>query len=209
MPTTDRSAQNAPTTPRRHRGPTNARLLEACRTGDEKAWATLVERYERLVFSIALRTGLDRDDAADVTQLTFATLLESADRINDPDSLGWWLTTVAQRTSRRIADRRHREVATDEQHFDITAPCHAEHLTQVLMLHEGLARLDAGCRALLTALFAQEERTYVEVARSLGRPVGSIGPMRARCLDHLRDLITDQDDGATPATPVADPEVRR
>ncbi len=209
MPTTDRSAENTPTTRRRHQGPTNARLLEGCRTGDEKSWATLVSRYERLVFSIALRTGLDRDDAADVTQLTFATLLESADRINDPDSLGWWLTTVAQRTSRRIADRRRREVATDDDQFDITAPCHEEHLTQVLMLHDGLARLDAGCRALLTALFAQEERTYVEVARSLGRPVGSIGPMRARCLDHLRDLITDPPDGEVSTAPVNDPEVRR
>lgn len=188
---------------RRHRRQAvdNAALLDGCRRGDERAWSTIVERYERLVFSIALRDGLDRHDAADVTQLTFAALLESSERITNPDSLGWWLTTVAQRTSRRIANRRRREVATDDDVIDLTVSGEDESLTQVLVLHEGLARLDAGCRALLTALFSQEERTYVEVARSLGRPVGSIGPMRSRCLAHLRDLMTE--------TAIADPEVRR
>ena len=201
MPTTDATSKR-----RRHCGPSNAALLDACRSGDEHAWSSIVQRYERLVFSIALRSGLDRDDAADVTQLTFAALLESTDRINDPDALGWWLTTVAQRTSRRIVERRRREVAIDDEGIDLstidlTEPSEVEHLTQVLMLHEGLARLDDGCRSLLTALFSKEERSYVEVAQSLGRPVGSIGPMRARCLDHLRGLITE--------TAVTDPEVRR
>jgi hypothetical protein len=40
------------------------------------------------------------------------------------------------------------------------------------------------------ALYFQPERpSYAEVARRLGRPVGSIGPSRARCLKKLRQVL--------------------
>ena len=45
---------------------TDEELLHACRTGDSRAWEQLLERYERLVFSIARNTGLSREDAADM-----------------------------------------------------------------------------------------------------------------------------------------------
>src|SRR5436305_13408180 len=57
--------------------PEDAQLLERCRDGDSAAWDALVRRYERLVFSVALRNGLSREDAADVAQTTFLALLRS------------------------------------------------------------------------------------------------------------------------------------
>jgi Sigma-70 region 2 len=58
----------------------DADLLSRCRAGDDAAWDQLVGKYERLVFSVALRNGLDREDAADVTQTTFIALLDSTDQ---------------------------------------------------------------------------------------------------------------------------------
>ena len=58
-------------------------LLSACRDGDQDAWEVLVERYERLVFSVALRNGVTREEAADITQMTFIALLASIEKLRE------------------------------------------------------------------------------------------------------------------------------
>lgn len=54
------------------------RLLQACRRGDESAWEALVERYQRLIYAIPRRAGLDKDQAAEVFQEVFTTLTGSS-----------------------------------------------------------------------------------------------------------------------------------
>jgi DNA-directed RNA polymerase specialized sigma24 family protein len=39
--------------------------------------------------------------------------------------------------------------------------------------------------------FHVEEPSYEDVAASLGIPVGSVGPTRARCLKRLRKLLEE------------------
>ena len=41
-------------------------LIRRCRQGSAGAWHQLLNKYERLVYSIPLRYGLSRDDAADI-----------------------------------------------------------------------------------------------------------------------------------------------
>jgi DNA-directed RNA polymerase specialized sigma24 family protein len=61
---------------------------------------------------------------------------------------------------------------------------------QVAALHDGLARLGAPCRDLLAArYFDPAEPSYAEIAQRMGRALGGIGPLRARCRERLRDLI--------------------
>ena len=84
------------------------KLIEACRKGDGQAWQTMLDQYERLVFSIPLNYGLSADDAADVTQLTFTILMESLDRLRDDSNLAAWLSTVAKRHSWRLIRQRRR-----------------------------------------------------------------------------------------------------
>ena len=58
-------------------------------------------------------------------------------------------------------------------------------------LHDGLSKVSESCRELLQALYFDEEGSfYAEVAAWLGRPVGSIGPTRARCLESPRKVMT-------------------
>ena len=62
-----------------------------------EAWQKLLDKYERIVFSVPRRYGLSVDDAADVTQLTFTILVENMDKLPEDSRLGGWLTTVARR----------------------------------------------------------------------------------------------------------------
>jgi RNA polymerase sigma factor (sigma-70 family) len=175
-------------------------LIQACREGDSWAWKHLLNKYEGLVYSIPLRYGLSRDDAADIAQITFTILIQSLDGLAEDSRLGPWLVTVARRHTWRLLQRNRRE-APDErlegtdllQSAVLLGKSDAEsieHWELSEWLEAGLSKLGEPCRELLVALYFQAERSsYAEVAERLGRPVGSIGPTRARCLKRLRQVL--------------------
>lgn len=180
------------------RAPDDQALILACRKGDAAAWEQLLQKYERLVFSVARTCGLTPEDAADITQLTFTYLLQSLDTVQ-VDRLGGWLTTVARRHSWRVRQREQRASAieVDVEGIDELFPQQMadrpiERWELVEWLHDGLAQLGERCQRLLIALYLDsQEYGYREIAQALGMPEGSIGPTRARCLTQLRQLLTE------------------
>jgi RNA polymerase sigma factor (sigma-70 family) len=178
------------------------RLLQACRAGDAKGWSGLLDKYERLVYSIPLNYGLSRDDAADIAQIVFTSLLQSLDTLREDSNLAGWLATVARRHSWRMMTRRRTEQLDPLDNDDVHSlfPAHtgeADRVETAEWLHGGLAQLDERCRQLLLALyFDPDELSYGDIAARLGMAEGSIGPTRARCLQRLRHLLVP---GAKPA----------
>lgn len=177
-------------------------LIERCRQGSAGAWHQMLNRYERLVYSIPLRYGLSREDAADVTQLTFTVLIQNLDSLAEDSRLGAWLSTVARRNTWRLLNRNRREIAR-EHLLDASlaesavllgkSDAHSiEHWELTDWLNAGLSQLNEVCRKLLLALYFEPERSsYAEVAGRLGMPLGSIGPTRARCLKRLKQVLTE------------------
>lgn len=78
-------------------------LVQACLDGAETAWETLVERYGRLVYAIARRSGVSPEDADDVFQVVFTTLFRRLHGLRDQTRLSSWLITVTHRESWRVA----------------------------------------------------------------------------------------------------------
>src|SRR5438477_7765752 len=101
--------------------PTDKQLLTACRRGEEAAWEALVRRYQRLIYAIPQRAGLDTDSAAEVFQEVFTTLLQKLDRIEQPERLHAWLVTTARRKTWRVISQRRTVLqrgADDESEVD-------------------------------------------------------------------------------------------
>ena len=159
-------------------------------------------RYERVVYSIPLRYGLSREDAADISQLTFAALLRGIDDLLEDSNLGGWLVTVAKRHTWRFMkhDRRDDVLSSDSLKdsglVDSVATLgredadSIEHWELSYWLEGGLSRLDRDCRELLMDLYLRADTlSYKEVAARLDVPLGSVGPTRARCLKRLRRLL--------------------
>lgn len=177
--------------------PTNRALIQACRQGESEAWEQLLDKYERLVFSIPLNYGLSHEDAADVVQLTFTILLQSLDSLREVDHLGSWLTTVAKRhTWRLLNQNKHVEsLDRDEVVENIVLVDESEKTNRERKeIHEwilqGLSELGERCRNLLNALyFDADQPSYIDVAAQLNMQVGSIGPTRIRCLAHLQEIM--------------------
>src|SRR5262245_3528304 len=102
--------------------PSDEALILACRRGDAAAWETLIARYQRLVFSISRRAGLDADLSAEVFQQVFTALLERLDHIEQPMYIGAWLATTARREAHRVRQRERAASASrdrEDQESDI------------------------------------------------------------------------------------------
>lgn len=178
---------------------TDKELVIACRQGDESSWQVLVDRYQRLVYAVPRRAGLNEDQASEVFQEVFLTLFEKMNEINEPDRLHAWLVTTARRkTWRLLSKERSRQPAqTDEDDEALVvvddSPLPDETLVRLEEQHRirtALAGLDTRCQNLLTMLYYQAEPPpYSEIAAILGTPEGSIGPTRARCLKKLLKLL--------------------
>ena len=179
---------------------TDAELLEGCRRGDAAAWEALVKRYERLIYAIPRRAGLDEDAASEVFQEVFTTLFEKLDDISQPDRLHAWLVTTAKRKTWRLIGSRppssrrpagDADEGTDAELLALpdNAPLPDEVLVRLEQQHQvraALSALDERCRKLLTLLFYRADPPpYSDIAAAIGAPEGSIGPTRARCLQKL------------------------
>jgi RNA polymerase sigma factor (sigma-70 family) len=169
-------------------------LIASARTGDERAWAALVERYASLVWSICRQHGLSDADAEDVGQNVWLQLVRQLDQIREPAALPGWLVTTTRRTCARLRrtgeGRLSRGRCLDAE---LLPDAEGEAVERDLLaaerhaaLREAFADLPISHQRLITMLIADPPVPYAEISARLGIAVGSIGPIRARCLDRLR-----------------------
>ena len=183
-------------------GRSDEELLAGCRRGEESAWEALVARYQRLIYAIPRRAGLDEDAASEIFQDVFAALLESISTIEQPSRLQAWLVTTAKRKTWRAVGRAKslRPFADDPEEaggemYDIPDERvlpeeELSRLEEQHLVRAALGELDERCRKLIQMLFyAAEPPPYSEIAAALGTSEGSIGPTRARCLKKLLGVL--------------------
>ena len=169
-------------------------LVTRAAAGDQSAWDKIVERYSPLVWSICVRYQLGRQDIDDVGQNVWLLLVERIGSLREPAALPGWLATTTQRECLRVlrAERRKdRAVLLPEDQMPPDAD--AAMIDQEILIAErdaalraAFAELSPSCRELLSMLVCDPPCAYAQISTTLGVAVGSIGPMRARCLDRLR-----------------------
>lgn len=183
--------------------PTDETLVRACARGDAVAWDTLVDRYKRLIYTVARRSGLDDEQATDVFQRVFTILLERIASIEQPSQISAWFIATTRREAWRMRKREQLAPAArgipEDYAADLpdTDPLPEDQVQLIEDQHRvrlALEALDERCRHLLTLLFlTREPPTYATIATLLDMREGAIGPTRARCLQKLRRLLPDQE----------------
>jgi RNA polymerase sigma factor (sigma-70 family) len=174
--------------------PTVIALVNRAASGDQSAWNEIIERYAPLVWSICARYRLDREDIDDVGQTVWLLLVEKLGSLREPAALPGWLATTTQRECLRVVRVAHRHdhaelPPADHMLPDPEAPMIDEEIIAAerdAALRAAFAELPSGCRDLLSMLTTDPPCPYSKISANLGVAVGSIGPMRARCLARLR-----------------------
>jgi RNA polymerase sigma factor (sigma-70 family) len=159
---------------------------------DQQAWDELIERYAPLVWAICSRYRLSNHDIEDVGQSVWLLLVEQLSRLREPAALPGWLATTTNRECLRVvaATRKsqHLGSAVDDAAFVDERAIDEEILIaeRNAALRTGFAELPLHSQHLLAMLFRDPPCSYSEISATLGIPIGSIGPQRARCLERLR-----------------------
>lgn len=190
-------------------GPNVAELVLDAGAGDRSAWNALVDRFGPMVWAIARSHRLNASDASDVSQTTWLRLVEHLDRIQQPERVGAWLATTARHESLRLLRVGDRQVPTAEEKIadlhEVQEPAIDVHLLTEERdqgLWEAFAQLPPRCQMILRLLMADTPLAYRDLGEAMDMPVGSIGPTRARCLEHLRQialqygLLLEQEDAS-------------
>jgi RNA polymerase sigma factor (sigma-70 family) len=174
--------------------PSVTALVCRVRDGDQVAWDELIERYSPLVWSICVRYQLARHDIDDVGQSVWLLLVEQIGRLREPAALPGWLATTTRRECLRIlrAARRPDQVELPPEGQMPSDPDAAMIEQEIIVaerdaaLRAAFAELPPSCHELLSMLMSDPPCAYADISATLGIPVGSIGPTRARCLNRLR-----------------------
>lgn len=181
-------------------------LVARARTGDERAFRALLEKYERAVFSICLRMVRNRDEAADLAQESFIKVFASLDRYNPAYAFSSWLFKI---TSNLCIDHlRKRRIITfamdepvESESGEYTRQYVAPDPTpdETFSRNEKMQKLDAGIAALpehyriMLVLRHQEDMSYEEIAESLAIPLGTVKARIHRAREMLKAILEDTD----------------
>lgn len=179
-------------------------LRRYAKTGDESAFAELVQRYLKLVYFAALRqVGGDTHRAEDVTQTVFTLLARKASSLTQHQSLAGWLHTTtrfsaskATRTERRRIAREQEAHTMHELTTGSTPDDECDRLRPVL--DEVLGELSAPDReAVLLRFFAS--LSFAEVGAKLHVAENAARMRVDRALDKMRAQFAERGRTSTTA----------
>ncbi|POX51649.1 RNA polymerase subunit sigma-24 [Streptomyces sp. Ru71] len=174
-------------------------LVRSAVDGDGAAWKALVEGLSPLVWSVVRAHRLSDADAHEVYQTVWFRFAQHLGRLREPDKAGSWLASTARHESLKVIKSLQRLTLTDdpqlldrasEEHSPEQSLLRAEEAAaereRIRSLWRELEELGERCRGLLRVLMASPPPSYQEVSAALGIAVGSIGPLRQRCLRRLK-----------------------
>jgi RNA polymerase sigma-70 factor (ECF subfamily) len=180
---------------------TPSSLLERLRHPfDPEAWARFVSLYTPLIYSWGRRIGLQDQDAADLVQEVFVTLLQVLPTFtyDRHKSFRRWLRTITLNKWRNLRKRSDQRVQGGSR-SDLEAVAEPDELAAAweAEYQQNLAR-----RALCIMQTDFEEKTWkacwetvvgsrpaAEVAAELGLTVGAVHAAKFRVLDRLRQEL--------------------
>ena len=173
------------------------RLVRECCKGNQAAWSALIEKYKNLIFSVPIKFGLSREDAADIFQAVCVDLLSDLPKLREPKALAKWLMqTSFHKCLRWKKDRLNLvdDLAISEGEIHASGEELPEEMIYQLereqSVREAMAELPPRCGQMVNMLFFDDPpRAYQAVAKELGIASGSIGFIRGRCLKKMRRLL--------------------
>lgn len=183
-------------------------LLRQARQGDYAAFTSLVERFQHRVYAVARRITGQAQDAEDVTQQTFLSLIEHLEQFREESSVATWVLRIATNHALKLLRKRRGlptvplEVAAGPEDDYATLP-HPDYIAQWRenpadlaqrtevrqLLDDALAELNEKYR-LIFILRDVEGLSIKETAEALGLTEANVKVrlLRARLL--LRERLT-------------------
>jgi len=194
----------------RDRAEQDLEVVEQALKGAPDGFRSLVERYQRPVFSIILRLVRDRATTEDLAQEAFLKAFRALDSFDRRRKFSSWLFAIAHNTAidhlrKRVLDTVPLETGDDQRDpIDVVAGPATESPESAAISGDlarcfevALAELRPEYAEVLTLRFG-EGLAYDEIAEVVGLPLGTVKThlyrARRRLADRLRSMGWGEDD---------------
>lgn len=171
-------------------------LVVAARTGDQRAFADLVRRWQRRLLAHAWRLTGDDEAARDAVQSGWLEIVRGLGRLQDERAFpAWAYRIISRRCARHIkgvqGQRETARAAAAEPKPELTQP-DLEQRDEVKRLHTAIRSLPPPQRAAV-ALFHFEDLSIPEIAVALDVPAGTIKTRLMHARRRLRGVLEGED----------------
>jgi RNA polymerase sigma factor (sigma-70 family) len=154
---------------------TDLALIEAVLDGNNGAYAELVNRHKRFVFTMALKFAKNREDAEEIAQDCFVKAYRSLGSFKNTSKFSTWLYTITYTTA--MTYLRRKRVATQsiddeeshlqlENHISSYQADDVEKKSKYVYLNLAISQLLPDDAVIIT-LFYQSEQSLDEIAKVL------------------------------------------
>jgi len=147
-------------------------VVRQCLGGDTQAFGLLVEKYQGIVYNVALRMVRDAADAEDIAQAAFLKAYEKLGTYNERFRFYSWLYRITVNEALNFLDRQKRFARLDEGAEDPqqVREVEGEARERSERIQEGLLELKPDHRVVLI-LRHFEELSYEEIGAILDIPI--------------------------------------
>lgn len=178
-------------------------IVRSARAGREDAYAELVRRYRRRVLDSIYRIVHHTERTKDLAQETFVKAFNALDRYHSERRFLPWIRTIATNSAsdyvrRKRPDRADSPWAVTPRRIDAerifvpgptdTPAAERHRRDAAAAVRRALKRLKPKYRRCITLRYV-DNRSYQEIARLMGVPVGTVGTYLHRALKDLRRMI--------------------
>ena len=170
-------------------------LMVAYTEGDSAAFDALFERYAKLIFRVLRRKVRREEDAAELVQQTFLQMHRARAQFEPGRKLRPWLMTIAFNLNRQLFRGRIRR---PEEQLDFE-PVHdkaidsLERASDARRIRRAVATLPKGQRDVIVMHWF-EDRTFAEVAQTLGLSTSAVKVRAHRGYKALRQVLQANDE---------------
>ncbi len=172
--------------------------------GAESALTILINRHLRAVYNFVYRLTYNKENTEDIVQETFFKVWKNLKKFRVGENFKTWLFTIARNSTIDFLRKKKEYVFSDFENTEggnhladsLTDPeplpdALVEQLEKTKMLEELLSKLSLLYREVLMLRY-NEDLTFEEISKVLGKPLDTVKSQHRRALIELRKLIVPQ-----------------
>ena len=178
-------------------------IVARVKQGDRAAFAVLVSRHQKMVFTLAVRMTGSHDEADDVTQTSFLNAFRRLQGFRAESSFKTWLYGIALNECRMAHRRKHGD-ASLETVDEPVAPAQGGHPLDRVTLAKLVARLPDKQRAALTLRIC-DDLPFREIGELIGTSEASAKVNYFHAVKRLRAWLGADPPHVEPAGTAAKP----
>ncbi|WP_179416086.1 RNA polymerase sigma factor [Mucilaginibacter sp. E4BP6] len=172
-------------------------LIERTLAGDQSAYADLVKRHQRFVFTLAVRFAKNREDAEEIAQDCFIKAYRSLESFQRQSKFTTWLYSIVYTTA--MTTLRKKRIATDSIDDEDTfiqvenKPSsydenNVENKSRSFYLSQAIDQLLPDDATIIT-LFYKGEQSLEEIAQTMGIEANTVKVKLFRARQRLKDKL--------------------